>query len=223
MTDIGSSVWKRQPFRRTALHLTSRGRPVVMAAVLGLSSTLALGVPLAQAAPLSATQSGTTALYSTLPPVPAVMDDAPDTFTMGILTDVSRHKVDVRLRNGDTQTFKLDDDTVIRDEDGNRESHDDLRVGDVVIVTTGGGDDDTADLLVDGGANGFRPGGYFDIGNRLDERGRWDWRARHDEPPPFDPRAMGAIRRHFFQQGWRPYPNNDDGGRPNWFGGNGRR
>jgi hypothetical protein len=199
-----------------------------MAAVLGLSSTVALGAPLAQAAPLGTAQGGTTALYSTLAPAPAVRDDSPDTFTLGVLTDVSKHKVDVRSRNGDTQTFKLDGDTVIRDEDGNRKSHDDLQVGDVVIVTTGGDDDDTADLLVDGGANGFREGGAFDIGQRLDERGRWDWRAHQDGPPPFDPRAMGAIRRHFFQpngqqNGWRPSATNSNNGRPNRFGWTGQR
>ena len=107
---------------------------------------------------------------------PTLLDDDRDTFTRGVLTDISKHKVDVRLPNDDNQTFKLDDNTVIRDEDGNRKNHDDLQVGDVVIITSG--DDDTADLLVDGGLNGFRQGGTFDIGGRLDERGRWDWRAR---------------------------------------------
>jgi len=192
---------QRPPLLAPVRRLTQGSRPVLLAAILGLSSTLALGAPLALAAPIADTSPGGTSALAIPQPNPQLLDDSPDTFTMGVLTDGDGQKIHVRLRNGDVSAFRVDGDTVIRDEAGNRRSQDDLREGDIVIVTTDGDNDDTADLIVDGGTNGFLPGGTFDVGNRMDDRGRWDWRARSNEAPPFDPRRMGGIFRGFPQPG----------------------
>jgi len=201
MSDISVPRSQRPHLLAPVRKLTQGSRPVLLAALLGLSSTLVVGAPLALAAPISDAQSGAIGARAILNPIPRLLDDNADMFTLGVLTDPNGDKIKIRLRNGDTQTFKVDGDTVFRDEDGNRKSQDDLQEGDVVIVTTNGDNDDTADLLVDGGANGFRQGGTFDVGNRMDDRGRWDWRARSNEAPPFDPRRLGAIFHGFHRPG----------------------
>jgi len=219
MSDIQHPHSTRLPLLAPVRRLTGGRGPVVLAAILGLSSALAVGTPLALAAPLADAPGGTSDVRAILHPVEQVRDDDADTFTQGILTDASGNTIHVRVRDGDTQAFKVDDDTVFRDEDGNRKHQDDLHEGDVVIVTTNGDDDQTADLVVDGGANGFQPGGAFDVANRFDEHGRWDWRARPNDTPPFDPRRLGAISHHFYvhpvaaasggpeprDPNWRPY------------------
>jgi hypothetical protein len=197
MSDLWILRSARRPGPASVRKLTQGSRPLLLAAMLGLSSTLVVGTPLALAAPLAGSPGGTLDARSILHPAEQLMDD-PDTFTMGVLTDPSGGTIHLRVRDGDIQSFKVDDDTVFRDEAGHRQSQDDLHEGDVVIVTTDGDDDQTADLVVNGGANGFRPGGVFDVGNRLDDRGRWDWRYRPGEAPPFDPRRLGAISHHFF-------------------------
>jgi len=192
---------QRPPLLAPVRRLTQGSRPVLLAAILGLSSALAVGAPLALAAPIADASPGASSALAIIQPNPQLLDDSPDTFTMGVLTDGDGQKIHVRLPNGDISAFRVDSNTVIRDENGNRKSQDDLREGEIVIVTTDGDNDDTADLIVDGGFNGFQQGGAFDVGNRMDDRGRWDWRARSNEAPPFDPRAMGAIFRGLHRAG----------------------
>ena len=146
---------QRPPLLAPVRRLTQGSRPVLLAAMLGLSSTLAVAAPLALAAPLADTTPGATSALAIIQPNPQLLDDA-DTFTLGVLTDGDGGKIHVRQPNGDISAFKIDGDTVIRDEDGNRKSQNDLREGEIVIVTTDGDNDDTADLIVDGGFNGFR-------------------------------------------------------------------
>jgi hypothetical protein len=118
MTDIGTPRWKRQQFSRPRIALTPRTRSLAVATLLGLSTVLGAGASLANAAPLPPTSGSTADMISPSAGAPSLYDDDHHSFTRGILTDVAKHKVDVRLPNDDTQTFKLDDDTVIRNEDG---------------------------------------------------------------------------------------------------------
>jgi hypothetical protein len=216
-----SDTWFLRSRRRHPLapvrKLRQGSRPIVLAAIIGLSSTLAAGAPLALAAPIAGISSAAADGYGIINVTPHLLDDHADTFTQGVLTDASGDTIHLRMRDGDTKGFQFDDDTVIRDEDGNRLHRDDLHEGDVVLITTSDDDDNTADLIVDGGTYGFRPGGSFDIGNRLDDHGRWDWRARSDAPP-FDPRRFGAIFRGFnhsganYNSGQRDHREGDSGG-----------
>jgi hypothetical protein len=210
MSEIRVPWSQRSPLPRPIGRLTRGGRPVLLAAVFGLSSTLALGAPLALAAPIAGPAAGSAGALAIVQPSLTLMDDHGDTFTMGVLTDAQGDTIHIQRRDGDTQGFKFDDDTVIRDEAGHRLGRDDLHEGDTVLITTSDDDDNTADLIVDGGAYGFRPGGFFDIGNRLDERGRWDWRSRGNEAQPFDPHRLGAIVRGFQRQNDAGHPGQHD-------------
>lgn len=231
MSEIRIPWWQRPTLPGPIGRLTRGGRPILLAAVFGLSSTLAVGAPLALAAPIASTSTGSADALAIVQPGLTVMDDDhDDTFTMGVLTDAQGDTIHIRRRDGDTQGFKFDDDTVIRDEAGHRLGRDDLHEGDTVLITTSDDDDNTADLIVDGGTYGFRPGGFFDIGNRLDDRGRWDWRSRGNEAQPFDPHRLGAIFRGFQRQNYSGQPVQHDyragdhgGGNNNGNSGNARR
>src|SRR5262249_20406134 len=101
--------------------------------------------------------------------------------------------------NGDSKTYKVDDDTTVRDQDGNEEGLDHLDVGQAVFVVTDEDDDDTAVSIVEGGPTGFRGGGPVDFRGRLGERGQWHGGDAPGLRPPFELRRRGPGP---FSAGW---------------------
>jgi hypothetical protein len=204
-SDLEAPVTRHPSLPRRLGDVARRGRPLAAALLLGLTTALTAGLSVSLAAALDAAPDSATR-SAIAPPSTSVRDDDAHRFTLGILTDVDDDQITIRLQNGESRTFQLDNDTVIRSQDGDGEDVDDLDVGEMVVVVTDD-DDDTAVSIMEGSPTGFRSGGPYDLRDRLGPGGRWRQQAAPDHPPSFAPGQPGSR----LTTGGPPMPLGPDG------------
>ncbi|MCC7371665.1 MAG: hypothetical protein IT306_24820 [Chloroflexi bacterium] len=162
---------QRLAVRHRARMFPAVGRRTL--AALALTLGLTAGLVAGPVATFAATPSQEPMAATSIVTVPRVQDRDDYVFTLGQLVSVDDDEITIRLANGDTQTFDVDDDTDVRGQDGDDRNLDDLQVGELVVVITDDDDDDTALAIVESGAEGFRAGGPFVPPAGGEPRGQW--------------------------------------------------
>ncbi|MFN8526871.1 MAG: hypothetical protein U0821_27520 [Chloroflexota bacterium] len=149
-----------------------------MAMVVGVIAALTTGsvTTLAGATDASSVPFARSLLISDLS---VVRDSSAPVFTVGAITQIeSETKLTIRLSDDSTKTFKIDSNTVIRNQSGEQQGISGLEVGETVVVVTKERDSESAVAIMEGGPPGFPPTGTPGL-RWPDERGPW---ADHGTP-----------------------------------------